>query len=89
MEHYGAEDSALTTKDYAMNITVKEALRSRGAEAERDTQRAVSNDKQEGVDTCIHVRTFEIGLHFRLYTRFSIVVYDRHCRMTNSKQISY
>ena len=35
MEHYGGEDSALTTKNYAMNITVKKALRSRGAEAER------------------------------------------------------
>ena len=35
MNQYGEDDSALFAKEHVMNITVKEALRSRGAEAQR------------------------------------------------------
>ena len=35
MQYYNLNEAAVLAKDYAMNITVKEALRSRGEEAER------------------------------------------------------
>lgn len=60
LDYYQPGDTAVLVKEYAINITVKEALRSRGAEASH-TERARANERQEGMDTRTYVRTFEYG----------------------------
>ena len=53
--HYQPGDTAVLAKEYVMNITVKEALRSRGAEAERVILKELSQMIDKKVWTPVHM----------------------------------
>ena len=55
LDYYQPGDTAVLVKEYAMNITVKEALRSRGAEAERVILKELAQMKDKKVWTPVHM----------------------------------
>lgn len=59
LNYYNAGDTAVLIEEHAMNITVKEAIRSRGAEAERVILKEQSQmiDKKVWIPVHMHVLT--------------------------------
>ena len=55
MHHYNPNEAAVLVKDYAMNIRVKEALKSRGAEAERVILQELGQMRDKKVLTPVHM----------------------------------
>ena len=55
MQYYNTNEAAVLAKEYAMNITVKEALRSRGEEAERVILKELAQMRDKKVWTPVHL----------------------------------
>ena len=55
LNYYNTNEAAVLVKDYAMNISVKEALRSRGAVAEHVMMKELSQMRDKKVWTPVHM----------------------------------
>ena len=55
LQYYNPTEAIVFAKDYAMNISVKEALKSRSAEAERVIQKESSQMRDKKVWTPVHI----------------------------------
>ena len=55
LNYYNTNEAAVLAKDYAMNISVKEALRSRGAAAEHVIMKELSQMRDKKVWTPVHM----------------------------------